>query len=380
MAREGNSDPIPIDIILDILSRSSTKEIARFGLASKFCASILNSQNFTELFLTRSLTSQPRLLFAIKNSGDWCFYSSPQLHNLDENHSLVVSADLHMQLPGDMGSEICGPVSGLFYFPNMRRSEVPVICNPSTGQYARLPQLKRKRDSRSLLGYDPIGKRYKVSNIRNSIYGASNEEGHIMTLGTGKMSWRKLHCPENHYPIGEGVCIDGVLYYIAGQAKGVKLACFDVRNENFRFLKTDSIIRKLLVSSSSTSSSTKLIKYKGKLGVISWRWDSYVYGRARLCLQILEDAQDQKWLEHRYTFPVNIVVKGDVSVVGVTATNEIILSMDYTSKAFFVFYFNPERRTLERVRVQGFEAFEKPNRVYTFVDYAEDFKFITESS
>ncbi|KAG7568283.1 F-box associated interaction domain [Arabidopsis thaliana x Arabidopsis arenosa] len=275
MEREGNSDPIPIDIILDILSRSSTKEIATFGLASKLCASILNSQDFTELFLTRSLTSQPRLLFAIKNSGDWRFYSSPQLHNPDENHSLVVSADLHMQLPGDMGSEICGPVSGLFYFPNMRRSEVPVIC--------------------------------------------------------------------------EGVCIDGVLYYIAGQAKGVKLACFDVRNENF-----------------------------------SWRWDSYDYGEARcelrLCLQILEDAQDQKWLKRRYTFPVNIVVKGDVSVVGVTATNEIILSMDYTSKAFFVFYFNPERSTLERVRVQGFEAFEKPNRVYTFVDYAEDFKFITESS
>jgi len=81
-----------------------------------------------------------------------------------------------------------------------------------------------------------------------------------MTLGTRKMSWRKLNCPENHYPIGEGVCIDEVLYYIAGQAKTVK-ACFDVRNENFSFFKTDSSIMKLLVPSSPT----KLINYKGKL-------------------------------------------------------------------------------------------------------------------
>ncbi|XP_023640367.1 putative F-box protein At5g52620 [Capsella rubella] len=225
MEIEGDSDPIPVDIILDILSRLSVESIARFGLASKFCASILTSQDFTESFLKRSLTSEPRLLFAVKNSNEWRFYTSPQLQNPDKNNSLVVSADFHMKLRGDIGQEICGPVSGLLYLPNMKRGEVPAICNPSTGQYTRLPQLKRKRDSRTLLGYDPIGKRYKASTLRNSLYGASNdEEGqHILTLGTKNVSWRQMYCPEKHYPIGEGVCINGVLYYIAGQGKGQKI-------------------------------------------------------------------------------------------------------------------------------------------------------------
>ncbi|XP_019098334.1 PREDICTED: putative F-box protein At5g52620 [Camelina sativa] len=138
-------------------------------------ALILTSQDFTKLLLTRSLTSEPRLLFAVKDSNEWRFYTSPLLQNRDENNSLVVSADFHMQLRGNIGKEICVPVSGLLYSPNMQRSKAPAICNPSMGQYVRLPQLNWKGDSRSLLGYDPIGKRYKALTLRNSLNGASNE-------------------------------------------------------------------------------------------------------------------------------------------------------------------------------------------------------------
>jgi len=93
--------------------------------------------------------------------------------------------------------------------------------------------------------------------------------------------------------------------------------------------------------------------------VISWHWYTDFYPRRLrsklyLYLWIQEDAKKQEWLECVYTFPVNIVVKGDASGVGVTATHEIILSMDYISKPFFVFYFNPERKTLERVKSPRF--------------------------
>ncbi|CAH8351467.1 unnamed protein product [Eruca vesicaria subsp. sativa] len=46
---------------------------------------------------------------------------------------------------------------------------------------------------------------------------------------------------------------------------------------------------------------------------------------------------------------------------------------DYTSKQpFYIYYFNPERSTLQRVEIQGFgeyhEASNNPSRVHVFVD------------
>ncbi|CAD5334711.1 putative F-box protein [Arabidopsis thaliana] len=375
MEREGKSDPIPIDIILDILSRLSTNSIAKFGLASKFCGSILRGQDFTELFLITRPLSRPRLLFAVQNSDKWCLYSSPQSQFPDENHSLVVSADFHMELRRDMGQEIFGLVSGLLYFPNTRTGEVPVICNPSTGQYARLTQRSSMNNLSSLLGYDPIGKKYKVITPSSSHFDPEN----ILTLGTGKVAWRSIRCLVDHYPESEGICINGVLYYMASnkfQFSGVKIASFNVRYETLKFLNAD-------VDVTFCPALAKLINYKGKLCVLSCLWDNQIYPKPlrwkvlMLWLWVLEDAEKEEWLKREYTLPVNIV-HGNVSVVGVTATGEIILSMDYTSESFFVYYFNPERNTLEKVEIQGFEGSEKnlSSRVYTFVDYAEDVKFI----
>ncbi|XP_010442800.1 PREDICTED: putative F-box protein At5g52620 [Camelina sativa] len=371
MEREDNSDPIPIDILLEILSRSSTKSIARFGLASKFCASLLRGPDFTELFLTRPST-RPRLLFAVGNSDEWRFYSSPQ--NPDEDHSLeVVSADFHMQLPKDMvGKEIFGPVSGLLYFPNMGTDTVPVICNPMTGLLKRLTQITSKYNPTSLLGYDLIGKQYKVLSIIYSPYGS---EEHVSTLGTRDVSWRKVRCHVNHDPpIKEGICINGVLYYIVDvyRNKLLKIGCFDVRSEKLRFLHKDSTTMSL----SSCLSPIKLINYKGKLGVISWSWNCY-RDVIKFCLWILEDDQKQEWLKREYTLPVYTGVKNNAYVVaGVTATGEIIVSMNKKFKPFLVYYFNPERNTLKKVRIPGLEASEDYSRVQAFVDYAEDLKCI----
>ncbi|ESQ43254.1 hypothetical protein EUTSA_v10015706mg [Eutrema salsugineum] len=372
-SRKENSDHLPIDIILEILSRSSAKSVATFGLASKFYASMLSRPDFTDLFLTRSLT-RPRLLFAVKYHRRWCFFSSPQLQNLvDEKPSLVVEAEFLKDFRDIMCPEICRPVSSLVLLPRIRISKEnrdhtePVICNPSTGQYTTLPQLRRISHTRSLFGYDPIGKQYKVLAI-------SKSEQHIVVIPTsGNVSWRKISLL-NHYPKSEGICIDGVLYYGA-ETKGVnKIACFNVRHEKLGFLEAHSYAMNIFLRSNY-----KLINYKGKLGMINWSW----YGplclkpKLKLCLWILEDAEGHEWSMRNYKLSPNIVVEGDVSVVGVTtATGEIILSMDYAFKPFFVFYFNPERNTLRKVGIQGFKESENPARVYTFVDYTEDLKFI----
>ncbi|CAA7026608.1 unnamed protein product [Microthlaspi erraticum] len=68
-----------------------------------------------------------------------------------------------------------------------------------------------------------------------------------------------------------------------------------------------------------------------------------------------------------------------IRVAGVTAAGDIVLSMGYTgvtSTPFYVFYFNPEKKTLQSIEVQGFgDVFGRNNDVEVFVDHVEDHKF-----
>ncbi|XP_020866668.1 F-box protein At1g31080-like isoform X2 [Arabidopsis lyrata subsp. lyrata] len=68
MNRGENSDSIPIDLILEILSRLPSKSIARFRCLSKLWGSMLRQPYFTELFLTRS-SARPRLLIGIRSQN-----------------------------------------------------------------------------------------------------------------------------------------------------------------------------------------------------------------------------------------------------------------------------------------------------------------------
>ena len=66
-----------------------------------------------------------------------------------------------------------------------------------------------------------------------------------------------------------------------------------------------------------------------------------------------------------------------VSDAGVTTMGDIVLSMNYTSRKsrpFYVFYFNLEMNTFQRVQIQGLGGYydENRHRVYTFVDHVDD--------
>ncbi|CDY17841.1 BnaC08g04550D [Brassica napus] len=230
----------------------------------------------------------------------------------------------------------CGYASGLIYFSCMSVKEgydgVPVICNPKTGRYEILPYIRR-----------------------------------IMTLGTQGMRWRKIHCSLRLENLSEGVCINGVLYYLGDTSECKKkirekssfaIACFDIRSEKFKFLYPESFC--------------ELVNYNGKLGVIYY--DDLTDDAVALRVWVLEDVEKQKWSKYSYTLRGDKLFPHYASVVGVISTGEIMLSMaDYTSKQpFYIYYFNPERNTIRRVEIQGFgeyhEASENPSRVYVFLD------------
>ncbi|CAA7061278.1 unnamed protein product [Microthlaspi erraticum] len=335
-------DSIPNDLITEIFLRLPAKSVARFRCVSKQWRSMSHLPYFTELFLTRS-RSRPRLLFALQRGYpcDWSFFSSPQLQN---PYDCKVSVGFHMKLPREMCTErFCGPVSGLIYFcirevsQKRDKDAVHVFYNPRTRQYAQFYELKTDF-SESFLGFDPIDKQFKFLSM-SRLYCNDKMDQRILTLGT-LSRWRKIQCP---CPLSEVVCINGVMYYSAEVSeRSFAIVCFDLRSEKYKIIEAKLYLQ-------------GLFNYKGKLGRIKLK-DVKGGNTLALHVKVLEDVQKEIWSKNVYTLPENAPVeRRNVNIAGVTATGEIVLSEKYTSsERFYVFYFNPERNTFQRVEIQGF--------------------------
>ncbi|CAN6920674.1 unnamed protein product [Brassica oleracea] len=364
---EENLAPIPNDLIVQILSRLPAESVARCRCLSKLWGSILHRPYFTELFLTRSW-ARPRLLFALKREDAWSFYSLPQRqHDLHDKASppLVAYSDFHMKFPKDIISpEYHGFTSGLICFSRksitLKSQEETVICEPRTGQYATVPKLLRY--GKSFLGYDPIGKQFKVLFMDHTDCVTHCSDVHrVLTLGNGIMEWRKIKCScslFHHVMDDEGICINGILYFSSKQRYyfpcDVKIVCFDVRSEKFKSIDVEW----------DSGWHVKLVNYKGKIGVVTWK------GLYELSISVLEDVEKQEWSKYVYTLPENnILDSSKYSIAGVTATGEIVFSGNFTRGPFYVVYFSLESNTLQSVEIQGLE---KDHRVCAYVDLVED--------
>ncbi|XP_024014424.1 putative F-box protein At1g53360 [Eutrema salsugineum] len=381
------SDPIPVDLLIDIFSRVSGKSIARFRCVSKFCAWILRLPDFTELFLTKSST-RPRLFFTVKANGKSFFYSSTQPQNPDKNSSLV--ATRYASFPEYFSSNMyyTHTVCGLVLRNGWTIRQPRVICNPATGGFLTLPKVLIKTNnlveveakssptkiSRILLGYDPISRQFKVLCMTSSSDERPNTH-QVLTLETGKRSWRriehKFHFIKNFRMRGE-VCLNGVLYFGAQFGQSSVIVSFDVRSEKFGFINTN---KDLEVEDSSFGDSLTLFNYKGKLGIYDWDIDR----DRELVLWVLEDAGNHKWSKHVYVLPD--VINEMMMFVGMTSTGEIVWSSydddDDLSILFYVFFYNLERKTLTRVSIQGIEEFKHHDiTIDTFLHYVENMKFM----
>ncbi|KAF8115173.1 hypothetical protein N665_0029s0019 [Sinapis alba] len=349
-----NSLQLPDDLIFDILLRLHVKCIARCRCVSKLWGSILDRQDFTDQYLKRS-SSRPQLLFAFHNSGKVFFYSAPQ--NQEDDNSSPITASYHMSFPVNRVKDIYSPISGLVCVKDERILKgmktpvtVWVICNPSTGQSFTLPRMKTRNNKfvvRSFFGYDPVEKQFKVLSMTTFSRGkrdlSISKEHQVLTLQTGKLTWRMIECGLPHHPRINSICINGVLYYIAKNG-------------------TDS----------STYVHT-LINFNGKLASV----ESYAFNRrSTIHLWVLDEIEKNEWSKHVYQLPAswdNVVGDADLYCVKVTASNEVVLSGYYQRSPFYVFYYNLERETVRRVEIQGVEAFMH-FQVYTFVDHVEDVK------
>ncbi|XP_010501044.1 PREDICTED: putative F-box protein At1g53370 [Camelina sativa] len=368
-----DSDPIPVDLLIDILSRVPAYSIARFRCVSKSWESILRRPDFTELFLTKSV-SLPRLLFVVpvnEDSDDEDPFneasfvsSSPQPQNPDDKSSLVATpfkkCFFRKYIPWDLSPQVVG---GLVFLQHSWRTKPQVIFNPVTGESIFLPSMKASGIKRSYFGFDPISKQFKVLCITWSRY-ETPDTHRILTLETGiKRRWRTIQGPVlPHDYINDGICIKGVLYYEATFPDGCsKMVCFDFRFEKFSFVK----LHKDIVPTQRL----KLFNCKGKLGA----HQRCGFSEERFALWVLEDAGQHKWSKRICILPSKL--NKACFFLGMTGTGEIVFSPLTGYHPFCISYYNIERNTVTRINIQGFEKFQNQSSfVSTFLDYEENLK------
>ncbi|KAJ4880851.1 F-box associated ubiquitination effector family protein [Raphanus sativus] len=365
--REYSSDQIPVDLHMEIFSLVPAKSIARFLCVSKLWASILRSHDFTELFLTKSLT-RPRLFFTVKSKGKLLFCSSPQPHNPDDNSSLVATSYHPTLIPDYHPTYICKPVCGLVLLQGCGTRKERLICNPAKGKVRTLPSIPRNGINSPkgiYLGYDPLGKQFKVLCLGMRTY-RRNKTHWTLTLESGKLLWRELEPKFSFKANGDicgDICINGVLYFEGTLEGSFVIVCFDVRSEKFSFINKDEDM--LPKANDHHTSLSTLFNYKDKLGL-------HRRFKQNLVLWVVEDSINHKWSKHSYVFSLlgyNIV--RDNMFVGMTRTGEVVYSMGTC-----VFFYNIERKTFKRVVIQGLEGLEHPIICRTFVDYVENMKFM----
>ncbi|CAN8315672.1 unnamed protein product [Cochlearia groenlandica] len=184
---------MPIDLIIEILSRLPCKSIARFRCVSKLWASILRRPDFTELFLTRSSSRSPRFLFACRKGGKLFLFSAPQPQNPKENSSSLLASYLMKisfdTLNGfDTQCERIRTVRGLVFVSD--RVGKHMLCNPSTRESLTLHRLKTRKGTEitSYICYDHVEKQHKVLSMtdvryRRRDHSVSKVEHQVLTMG-----------------------------------------------------------------------------------------------------------------------------------------------------------------------------------------------------
>ncbi|KAG7598247.1 F-box-like domain superfamily [Arabidopsis suecica] len=366
-------DQLPLDLLIEIFRRLPLKSVARFLTLSKLCATTIRSPSFITSF-----PSQPCTLIAsvpvnnfpprrFKSRGHQNFYfflsSSSFLSRLTCPSPYPNYVEYHYHY-----------VNGLISVGYGREQ---IVTNPSTGRFITLPSVRtRRRVIKSFFGYDPVSDQYKVLSMTERLHGHNQDpssEHQVFTLGE-KKPWRMIDSTSipDHRPWSNGVCIDGVVYYVAKTGQGMSqlsLMRFDLRDDNLNlFTSLPEEIR------TPTIYSETLINYKGKVAmatpVTSFTFDVWVMDL-------------DEWLK-KITFSIE-PWKGSfrcLRVRGTTCTGEFILAPSYYSDEYYVFHYNPDKKSITKIKIdQGSAHCEFKGRRYkaiVFSDYRESVRLLSE--
>uniref|UniRef100_A0A1J3HPG3 F-box protein n=1 Tax=Noccaea caerulescens TaxID=107243 RepID=A0A1J3HPG3_NOCCA len=343
------ADPIPLDLEEAILTRLPAKSLMKLRCVSKMWSSMIRSQKFVDSYYAMSSATRSRFTIAFSNGvfveddAKRCLFIFSCSHEGDKSSSSLV-ANLNMTIPGVSMSlvSMCPSVHG---FVTHSYSDRFTICNPSTGQALTVPC----KSSRTSLGYDPVEDQFKALTLVSSIHHHHDEGSLVHEVitgigGGGGGSRREVKSPL-YYPVKNGPCINGFMYYGAWaprQRRNPVIVCFDVRYERLSFIKAPKDVVVLECNSI-------LIEYNGKLASIVRCPLSF----SSFDLWILEDVEKQEWSKQTFELPYSLM---HMTSPGTNKAGEIIFApkaLSHDVQPFCIFYYNLESKSITSVRIHG---------------------------
>lgn len=157
------------------------------------------------------------------------------------------------------------------------------------------------------------------------------EEHQVFTL-EAKQEWRMIRCKHRHLladPEKKGICMNGVVYYIAkiSDELSKSLISFNLRSEDFNVIKFPKDVKYLW--------SCYLVNYNGKIALTN---DSCNDGT--LDLWVMKDASKQEWSKASLLVPcwTNLVGDQRFRFKGTFSTGELIFAPCTFPNPYFEYY------------------------------------------
>ncbi|EOA13477.1 hypothetical protein CARUB_v10026535mg [Capsella rubella] len=359
---------IPLDLQIEILTRLPARSLMRFKCVSKLWSSLIRSRFFSNRYhkVASTRPRPPRLYMSLVdhlkcNSMEIC-QNPRETVLLSSSSSSANSFDQALTMPG-IGGRNMVILRGLILYFVCRQA---CIYNPTTRQSLTLPAVKSNLFAKEsfrqsvlyFLGHDPVLDQYKVvcTVVRSSKrYKKITSEHWVLVLEAGG-SWKRIEFDKHHLPTRPGVCINGVIYYMASTGLFPRaIVSFDVRSEEFNMFQAPRVLPEL-------GWPVAFIEYAGKPAIID---HTLLKCEGLVDLWVLEDAG--KWSTKSLVLkPCQMHLvdnKINMTVEGITQNGEVIFAYRPLIYPYYILYYDLQKNDLRKVRIRGIPKhwFRKPD-------------------
>lgn len=348
---------IPFDLLIEILTKLPAKSLMRFKCVSKLWSSLIRSRFFSNRYLTVASPHRPPRLYMslvdhlVCNSMEVCHNPRESLL-LSSSSSSAESFDQDLTIPG-MGGRNMVVLRGLILYKVCKKA---CIYNPTTRQSVTLPTIKSnifpqeyyRKTVLYFFGHDPVLDQYKVVCtvvVSSKKIKRMTSEHWVFVLEPGG-SWKRIEFDQPHLPTRLGLCINGVVYYLASTYKrGDIVVSFDVRSEEFSMIQGPPVVP-------SFCESVGFIEYGGKPAVFDY---TNLAQTGFVDLWVLEVAG--KWSRKSMVVQPSRLLLVDsnieLTVEGSTKDGEVILAPIHLMSPYYIIYYDLQKNDMRKVWIRG---------------------------
>ncbi|XP_010465694.1 PREDICTED: F-box/kelch-repeat protein At3g04660-like [Camelina sativa] len=207
-------------------------------------------------------------------------------------------------------------------------------------------------------------------NERQLFYSCSQEdpssdhqtEHQVFTLGARRKKWRKIECNHPHYTPRrtQGLCSNGVVYYLAWIQLDLSLICFDVRSEKFS-----------LIELPNGGNVQYLSHYGEKIAAVN------MLVPGTLDLWVLEDTNKPHWSDVSIMIPSWTDSYGQFeffTLRGRLGTGELVLAPVFVIDPFFILCYDLKEKKARKIQIEGIETHS--TYIHVYLDHVESPMFL----